>query len=429
MSNVPVDVYVSTSCPTPVSVTVSAPKFTEKREYYKFVIKKGEIKHLQLSWHLRNFNSSKSSKGVHVEADHEVVVYGVNKQRHCTDGFLAFPTDVLGTRHFAATYNILGNNYYKNDILVTGVHDGTSLSIRLANNPHVLVYFEKQTYSGGNWINNTLDRYDTLQIESIGDLTGSLIQSSMPVTVQTGNKKTVVRRDDDNKGVDHLVEQIPPVDAWGKRFITFRIPLRKVDNLIKLISSSDRTNVSVNACGRASLFYLSEGAFKELAIPASCHAYIEATNAILVIQFVQSLQLKRPNYPQDTDPAMFMVPPIEQYAADYIISLPNATDGFFSNYFLVILEESQKTGLIIDDHPITDTKLQNFVSINGTDYVGGFIFVGKDSDVHTLRHRSQISVFGAVAYGGERVESYAFPVGLRMAPINKVNGFQLQYVL
>ena len=416
-SSIPVDVYVSTPSPKTVSVTVSAPKYKHK-DKSTFSITKGQIKRLKMDWQLRNFGSVKSNKAVHVEADSDVVVYGVNKQSHCTDGFLAFPTDVLGTRHFAATFNNKKNSKYMNNILVTGVHDRTSLSIRLADDPNIRVRFERKNYRNGQWINKTINRFDTLQIETLGDLSGSLIESSHPVAVQSGNKKSIVRTDNSDIGIDHIVEQIPPVNTWGQKFITYRIPGRRVDNIIKIIASKDSTTVRITACGNNSTFHFNMGDFREVYTAANCHAYIYSSQAVLVVQFVQSVRLNKPHFPQETDPAMFMVPPVEQYAADYIISLPNATDGFFSNYFLIIIKESDKMDLLIDEKQITRTQINNFTSIQGTNFVGGYIFVGKDSDVHTLRHKWHRSTFGAVAYGGESYESYAFPVGLRMLPIN-----------
>ena len=408
--------YVSTPSSNYVSVTVSAPKFNNKKKS-TFSIKKGQIKHLEMDWQLRNFGSVKSNKAVHVEANHDVVVYGVNKQPHCTDGFLAFPTDVLGTRHFVATFNNKKNAKY-NNMLIVGVHDGTRLNIRLANDPNINVRFEWKNYRNGQWINKTINRFDTLQIETFGDLTGSLIESSQPVAVLSGNKKSIVRLDNTDEGVDHIVEQIPPVKTWGKIFMTFRIPGRQVDNIMKIVASADWTHVQISTCGHHSNFNLNMGEFKEVYTAADCHAYIEASHEVLVVQFVQSVRLHKPHYTQKTDPAMFMVPPVEQYAADYIISLPNATDGFFSNYFLIIIKDLDKKDLLIDERQITKTQMNNFISIQGTHFVGGYIFVGKDSEVHTLRHKSHRSTFGAVAYGGESYESYAFPVGLRMLPIN-----------
>lgn len=43
-----------------------------------------------------------------------------------------------------------------------------------------------------------------------------------------------------------------------------------------------------------------------------------------------------------------------------------------------------------------------------------------DPGTHTVRHDSPISVFGGFMYGTARYETYGMPLGMRLAPINKV---------
>lgn len=38
-------------------------------------------------------------RAIHVAADDEVVVYGLNRTRYTTDAYLAAPTDATGTRY------------------------------------------------------------------------------------------------------------------------------------------------------------------------------------------------------------------------------------------------------------------------------------------------------------------------------------------
>ena len=414
---VPVEVYVSTIWPTSVHVTVSAPSFTESREFYRFVIRKGIIKHVQMNCKLRNRGSNTSNKGILVQADHDVIVYGINRQSLCTDGFHALPTDVIGTKYFVLTYVNPYTTRYENNLLVVGVRDFTSLRIKLANNPNVNVIFNNISYGRGDDIDIILHRYKTVQIEAVGDLSGSVVTSDKPVTVLSGNKKTIVRKDGIASGIDHLVDMLPPVDTWGKRYITFRIPDRYTDNVIKVISSANGNVININSCGNRTIYHLNMASFVEYYVPTTCHSYITASKAILVVQFTQShLQ----NETLTPDPSMFVVPPIEQYNVDCAISFPYATNGTFENFFLIVIKESEKWGLILDGKRLSSEQIRNIQPIMGTKYAGGFVYVGNDTEHHTLSHHSQIAVYGVIAYGRAMFESYAFSVGHRLAPINKV---------
>lgn len=53
---------------------------------------------------LRHIGSGIDNKAIIIKADADVVVYGINKQTWSTDGFLAFPVDVVGLEYYTAHY-------------------------------------------------------------------------------------------------------------------------------------------------------------------------------------------------------------------------------------------------------------------------------------------------------------------------------------
>lgn len=53
---------------------------------------------------LRQIGSGIQNKAIRIIADGDVVVYGINKQTWSTDGFLAFPTDVIGQEYYTSHY-------------------------------------------------------------------------------------------------------------------------------------------------------------------------------------------------------------------------------------------------------------------------------------------------------------------------------------
>lgn len=53
---------------------------------------------------LRQTGSGIATKFIAIEADADVIVYGINKQTWSTDGFLAFPVDVVGSEYYTSHY-------------------------------------------------------------------------------------------------------------------------------------------------------------------------------------------------------------------------------------------------------------------------------------------------------------------------------------
>ena len=44
-------------------------------------------------------------KVIYIQADNEIAVYGLNKEKFSTDGFLAYPTDVIGYEYYTVSHS------------------------------------------------------------------------------------------------------------------------------------------------------------------------------------------------------------------------------------------------------------------------------------------------------------------------------------
>ncbi|KAJ8315427.1 hypothetical protein KUTeg_007577 [Tegillarca granosa] len=348
------------------------------------------------------------SKGFLITADDEVVAYGVNKQKYSNDAFLALPTDVLGKEYYAVTYY---PPYRKAQIMVVGVQDSTSVTIRFSSSSwsRTTDSYGGKTYAAGSTLRIRVNRYDAFQIQSPGDLTGAYITSDKPISVFSGNRKT-------NTGPygsqDHLVEHLTPVNTWGKKFATVPIPKRSTGDYFKVIASEDATSISYKCKISSSLstysIYLSKaGDFKQVLVSSGKYCYWQADKAILLTQIV----ISQKSSSEPADPAMLVIPPIEQYAADYTFTSPKYSGGSYDNYFLFVVKKAERYKLKVDGNAFHSSTV--YTDIPDTEYVGGFINVADGS--HTVRHDSPISVFGGFLYGRAYLETYGFPTGMRMA--------------
>lgn len=406
--NMKVELFITTSSNKRVSVSVQSPKSTKPYIRSSFTISKGQVKQLFLDQNIRMSGSAKQTKGILIRATDEVVVYGINKELYSCDGFVALPTDVISNDYYVVSWY---PPTYKSELLVVGAHDGTSVSVQLGSSlGSKYVSYGSKKYYKGNTIKEKLDKYSTWQLTTDkGDFTGTRVMANKPVAVFSGNRKTNIGT---GTSSDHLVEQMTPVNTWGKEFATVPIPKRTVGDYFKFVGSESGTKVTISG-GYRSSFTLTAGQAVQKKIPSTAYCYIKATKPILVIQFVQSQQTST----ELSDPAMMIIPPIEQYGADYTFATPKYSLGSYNNYFMFIVKSSDMKGLRLDGKPFpTSTK---YNKISGTDLVGGYISVSQGS--HTVMHTSPISVFGGYLYGQARYETYGFTTGMRMGKVNAVS--------
>ncbi|XP_071088487.1 uncharacterized protein [Haliotis cracherodii] len=403
--NYDLELFIATSEETEVNVNVTAPKWPLANLDQSFTIRSGEVKQLFISNSLRNIGTAISGKGIYVSADNNIVVYGVNKEDYSNDAFLGLPTDVLGNRHFTVSYSPA---FRKCEVVIAAVEDDTSIRIKLpVSDPAVSVNYQGLLYGNGGVINIVLDRFSTFQFQSVGDLTGSRIDSDKPVSVFSGNMKTNIGT---GSTQDHLVEQIPPVEAWGKRFATVPTPYRTTGDYFRFIASEDDTVVNVTRHGTHSL--ANAGQYLQLLIPSNEFNLVSSNKAILVVMFVLS-QLTQFDE-EEADPSMILIPPIQQWASDYTFATPKFSLGSYENFFMLAIDSVETSGLMLNGRPMVPEG--NWTSIPGTNLVGAFVSLPEG--VHRVRHISPIVLFAGYLYGKALSETYGFPTGMRLAPIN-----------
>lgn len=413
LTNFKLELFVTTSRTTSVDVSVTSPGWTNPSVNEQFSVIAGSVKQLFINLNLRLNGSVKEKKGILVTSTDEIVIYGVNKQDYSNDAFLGLPTDVLGMEYYTVTYY---PPYRRAQIMVVGVEDSTSVSIKLGGcSTCGSVSYNGVTYSRGQTMNVALNRYDAIQLQSTGDLTGTYITSNKKVSVFSGNRKT---KTGSGGSQDHLVEHLTPVDTWGKKFATVPTPMRTVGDYFKIIASEDSTTVTYKcnkngAINTGSLSFSKAGDFTQILIASGKYCYMIADKAILLIQIVLSQQSSS----EPSDPAMLIIPPIEQYAADYTFTTPKYSKGSYDNYFMFIVKKADKNGLRIDGSAFAGNTVYH--DIPDTDLVGGYISISEGS--HTVRHTSVISVFGGFLYGRANAETYGFTTGMRMAGVNTVS--------
>ncbi|XP_066304996.1 IgGFc-binding protein-like isoform X1 [Branchiostoma lanceolatum] len=387
----------TTQTPATVYVDVLGVGFTTT-----FSIRFGEVNTVNLPRAAVELRGGASqSTGILVTATEEIVVYGVFAEQASSDAFLALPTDVLGTEYFVSCYNPSSNQ--PSQFGVVGVNDGTTVNIV----PTQDVTFDGTAYTAGQTITVTLDRLRTLQVQSDADLTGSKITSDKNVAVLSGNLFVVVGNGQSGTG-DHIVEMIPPVDTWGKEFVTVPLAKRSSGDKFRVIAARDNTQVDATGFNTQTL---NAGEVWKFDAGSDEYLHILATEPVMLMQYSKTGDADN----TATDPFMLMIPPLQQFAADYtfattqLISDPSS----LTHHLNIAIQDSEKGGLRLNGNPLDPSV--TWTPIPGTALSGARLDI--PDGTHTLVHTSPIVTFGISVYGFTSPESYGYPGGLRLAQI------------
>lgn len=328
--------------------------------------------------------------GVQVTLNAPAIVYGMNRLRASTDAFLALPEDALGRDYRVLAYRSTNG---RSQVAVTAIADGTEVLIHPSGAVRGL--------TTGEPLRLRLNRgqvYSLVGATAAVDLTGTRIGASAPVAVQAGAECANVPP---NAGTcDHLVEMLPPLSAWGRRFLTLPLATRQRGDLLRILADQDGTEVRIDGTPVATL---AAGAVWERM--QRTPALIETSAPVLIGQYAVGTSVDR----VVSDPFMVLIPPMEQYLDRYLFATPES--GFRANFVNVICPTTALPTLQLDDAPVDAAR---FAPIGDGTWRAAALPLTPGS--HRLRAGSP---FGITIYGFDQADSYGYPGGMGLAQINR----------
>ena len=164
---------------------------------------------------------------VHVVADDDVTVYGLNRQKYTTDAFLAVPVTAVGTRYRVVDYEfglapVVG---------IVATEGRTSVTIDPAS-PQL------ETHTVQLELGEVFE-WETTTSQS---MTGALITSDRPVSAYGANRCANIPS---GYGYcDHIVEQLIPTSTWGRTFASMPLAGRTQDTF-RVVADEDGTVVTI----------------------------------------------------------------------------------------------------------------------------------------------------------------------------------------
>lgn len=236
-----------------------------------------------------------------------------NVEVYSNDASLLIPTNALGKRYIVMSWPTIGQNADGQQLAsmftVIAVEEGET-TVEVTPTAAVAAGTNVPAMTAGSKHTWTLTQGQVLNIEAFarfGDLTGSSIVANKrvavfgghvcanaPVSLCKGGRCSydpliTCTVDADCPGIaacDHLEEQLPPVSAWGKRYIVPKTqPRGKAPDVVRVLAAEDGTVINVLPASVTTIPSLNRGQFHEFEILQDIE--LSSEKPFLVGQFLE----------------------------------------------------------------------------------------------------------------------------------------------
>ncbi len=341
----------------------------------------------------------KNDKGVHVWSDEEITVYGLNRQINSSDGFLALPANQLGTEYLVlSSYH--GDSLSKSQFAIMA-SEMTDITIT----PSIDV----AGHLAGISYTIQLDKFETIQLQALGDLSGTEVIATNPIAVFAGNECDQIPSM--FWCCSHLVEQLFPVPAWGTSFLTFPLATRTGGDTIRIIAAEEGTTlVYVPMPPVGAPTSLSRGQYSEFIVNSGLS--IISDKPIMVVQYSNSEAWDSTHL---ADPFMMLVRPTEGLSGAYTFVSP--ASGFDNHYVNIIVPDLALGEVVLDGIPVASGSFSPIVS---SGYSGAAIKVTAGDHSVSCTEPIGVQVYG---FGSSNSYGYLGGSSIEVAQDNDGDGY------
>ncbi|MBK9248738.1 MAG: IgGFc-binding protein [Ignavibacteria bacterium] len=323
---------------------------------------------------------------IHIVSDNPISVYGLNSRFQTTDTYLGLPVSVLGTEYRAIGYNYSEGLLSQFAIIAT--EDETNVTITPSS-------YTSKGHPPGVPYTVKLRRGDVFQVTSNldmnakTDLTGSKITSDKKIALFSGHQCAYVP--ERVVGCNHLVEQMPPVNAWGNHYYVGMLEGRS-KYTIRVLANEPNTKVFENSVLVATL---GAGEFYENSSVRQ-HLQITGDHPILVVQYSQGFL----NGDAISDPMMLLASPTQQFIKAYRFATPKS--GEWRHFVNVVVPTEAIASLRLDGRMVDSTIFET-LGLSRYSIAQIQVLYG----THTLRAEQPFGMYSyGFGYGSQAYDAY-----------------------
>ncbi len=374
-----------------------------------FTIQANQVRIIQLPRGAETLGSENITRnGLQITTEHPSSVYIHQYFGLRSEATALLPINSTGSEYFVMSYTGINNNGidYFSEFLIVAQEESTLLEIT----PSTVTQKRK---SANESFTVTLDAGETYQVKaaaSDSDLTGTHIKGNKDFAVFGGNEWTQVPTQCALR--DNLLEQMYPVNTWGKQFVSFPFANNPRD-VYRVLASEDNTLITIEHGTQIDTFIRNRGEFVEIFLSEA--ACFKGNKPILVAQYIIGVQCT--NYPIG-DPSMVLLNSVEQ-TRDTLTFYSSRFQAIEENYVNIVVQSKDIANVSLDGQSLLG-RGASYRTI-GTNPEFAYVTLQIPSGSHTLA--STGCGISAIAYGYGEAESYAYSGG---ANFNNINPQPLQ---
>ncbi len=331
-------------------------------------------------------NDAKGNEVIRITADDPISVYATNAAPAIADGALAYPEESYGSEYYVASYQGLNTTAHASFIVIA-TENNTKIDITPSEDT-------KGGHKKGVKYTITLNKGEMYMEygDLTNDLTGTHIvaQNKKKIAVYSGTK--CVNIPTGCAACDILMEQVIPVSRLGKKYLLAQLSTSTFtpDYTYRIISTENNNKIRANG---KFLKTLNKGeVYNEHNVgSAIC---LTSDKPIMVIQYMQGSTCSN----NVGDPAMVIIPPVEQFIKRVSYSTPTYSK-FLTHYVYILTEKNSSVNL--NGKKINNSKFKYFNSCGDYKYVSIDLNLGS----HLVESNEGFSM---IAYGYGNFISYAY---------------------
>ena len=258
-----------------------------------------------------NLQQGISNRSIHITSNNPVTAYAVNLIEASTDATNILPITALGNNYYQISYSPREDQLLSDAYAVIATENDTQV---FHNGGIPIILNAGQVY------------YKTAYLT---DMTGAHITTDKPVAFFALNQGTKIPNIVSYSG-DHLMQQLAPVNTWGKNFF---VPVSDLTtptysntkNRVRIVASQNNTVITTpagatlitNTGGQAN-YTLQAGQFIELEVTLLNNGcFIQADKPVGVCIYLTSRGYNNNSF---SDPSQAWLPSIEQTVSDALVA-------------------------------------------------------------------------------------------------------------
>lgn len=204
------------------------------------------------------------------------------------------------------------------------------------------------------------------------DVTGTVIEASAPIGVTSGSRCSAVPASSEpGEGCDPLLEQLVPVEQWGQIAVVPRSPLRTSESHhYRVLAGAAGVTVRSDPSVLPSEPYLlaALGDYVDIVVPHGTSFVLEADGPMQVVGYLQT----RDYDVEIGDPAMYQLPPVEQFLTHTVVG----TGVQWDVHFLQLVRRAGGAPVRIDGDEVV-----GWVGVGAGAYEAAEVVVGEGRHV------------------------------------------------